>query len=196
VKSEEKPVRLKKWLPFLIAFVLPLVIIYVWWGGLNPVRVTEDQMRGPYVYAYMQQQGDYSKLPDLQGKVGKALVEQHVAPGKPITVLYSDPDVVAVGDRLARTGYLIPDGVRVRPPLKQDAIPARPVLLVQVRTAIMLAPSRAYQALDGYLKKRGEHLSMPTVEVYDGSDSLWRNGTLNVEMARARGPKPYEGGGG
>jgi hypothetical protein len=177
--------QLKKWVPFLTAFVLPLVIIYAWWGGFNPVSIEPNQMRGPYAYAYLEQRGDYSKLPDLQGKVGQALANQRIAPGQPITVLYSDPDLVNVGERLARTGYLIPTGIQLPPPLKQDVVPARPVLLVQVRTAIMLAPSRAYQALNAYLKARGEHLRMPTVEIYQGSGSPWKNGTLSVEMANA-----------
>lgn len=176
--------QLKKWVPFLTAFVLPIVIIYAWWGGFNPVRIEEDQMRGPYSYAYLEQKGDYSKLPGLQGKVAQALADQHIAAGLPITVLYSDPDRVAMADRLGRTGYLLEPGVKVAPPLKQDVVAARPVLLVRVQTAIALAPSRAYQALSDYLEARGETLRMPTVELYQGSDSVWRNGVLSVEMAR------------
>jgi hypothetical protein len=175
-------VQLKKWIPFLTAFVLPILGVYAWWGGFNPVSIDESQMRGPYTYAYLEQQGDYSKLPDLQGKASKALAEQRIVPGQPITVLYSDPDRVALGERKARTGYLIPSGVPIQAPLKQDTIPARPVLLIQVQMAIMLAPSRAYQALHDYLKTRGEPLRMPTVEIYQGSGSVWKNGVLSVEM--------------
>jgi hypothetical protein len=181
-------VQLKKWLPFLTAFVLPIALIYAWWGGFNPVRITDNQIRGPYLYAYLEQKGDYSKLPDLQGKAGKALVDQGIAPGRPITVLYSDPDRVAMGERMSRTGFLLPADVQVRPPLKQDMIAARPVVLAQVQTAIMLAPSRAYQALNDYLKARHETIRMPTVEIYYGASSVFHNGTLSVEMPRAAEP--------
>jgi hypothetical protein len=183
------PVQLKKWIPFLTAFVLPILLIYAWWGGFNPVSIEENQMRGPYSYAYLEQQGDYAKLPDAQGKVGKALADQRIVPGQPITVLYSDPDKIAMADRKARTGYLIPQGIQLKAPLKQDTIPSRQVLLVQVRTAIMLAPSRAYQALNDYLKARNAALQMPTVEIYQGSSSIWSNGTLSVEMPLASVPE-------
>jgi hypothetical protein len=29
-------VNLKKFLPFLLAFVLPLLATFTWWGGLQP----------------------------------------------------------------------------------------------------------------------------------------------------------------
>ncbi len=176
------PVQLKKWVPFLTAFVLPIIGIYAWWGGFNPVSIDENQVRGPYSYAYLEQLGDYAKLPDAQATVSKALTDQRITPGLSITVLYSDPGKVAMSERKARTGYLIPQGIKIQAPLKQDTIPRRPVLLVQVQTAIMLAPSRAYQALNGYLKTRSAPLLMPTVEVYQGAGSRWQNGILSVEM--------------
>jgi hypothetical protein len=175
-------VRSKHWIPFLAAFVVPLFIVYVWWGGFNPVHIEPGQQRGPYTYAYMEQAGDYSKLTDLQMRVAAELSAQRIGTGRGIAVLYSDPDKVDVGKRVARTGYLIAEGVDVAPPLKRDTIPARKVLLVQVQAAVLLAPSRAYQALIGYLKDHGEPLRMPTVEIYAPSDTLFSNGVLSVEM--------------
>lgn len=174
--------RSKQWIPFLVAFILPLVAVYAWWGGFNPVHVEPGQTRGPYTYAYLEQAGDYANLPGLQQKAGAMLAEQHVAAGDGITILYSDPDKVEVGKRFARTGYLIPDDAQVRAPLKRDVVPARQVLVVRVRAAVMLAPSRAYQALSNHLRTNGEALRMPTVEIYAPSDSLFRSGLLNVEM--------------
>lgn len=185
--------RFKKWIPFLTAFVLPIVIIYTWWGGFNPISIEADQMRGPYSYAYLEQKGDYSKLPSLQAQVAKALADQHVVAGLPITVIYSDPEHVPMADRLARTGYLIEPGIKVASPLKQDVVDARPVLLVQVKAAVALAPSRAYQALTKYLKQHGQTIRMPTVEIYQPSDSVWRNGNLSVEMAQTAEASPAGG---
>lgn len=185
----EKVVRSKHWVPFLVAFVLPLVAVYAWWGGFNPVRIEAGQLRGPYTYAYLEQAGDYSKLTDLQLKAAAALTAQHIVAGPGITVLYSDPDKVEVGKRIGRAGYLIPDGVEVALPLKRDTVPAREVLLVQVRAAVLLAPSRAYQALSDYLKARGEALTMPTVEIYQPSNGLLSNGLLSVEMEAWEGAR-------
>jgi hypothetical protein len=175
-------VSFKRFIPFLAAFVLPLVIVYAWWGGFNAVEILPNQVRGPYTYAYVEHVGDYSKLPDQQAKVAKDLNAAGVQAGHAITVLYSNPDVVKVGERLARVGYLVPAGSQVRDPLKVDTLPARPVLLVRVRSAVLLAPSRAYQALDHHVQVRGQGIRMPTVEIYENSDSPLVMGTLAVEM--------------
>jgi hypothetical protein len=168
-------------LPFLLAFVLPLVAIYAWWGGFRSVSI-EMGMGGPYVYAYLEQQGDYAKLPDLAVEVAKALSAQGVKAGLPITVLYSNPDLVEVGKRVGRTGYLLPPGARVRPPLQQDIIPARPVLIARIQAGILLAPGKAYAALDAYQQARGRGIVMPTVEIYAPSGTPLKMGVLTVEM--------------
>ncbi len=172
---------IKKFLPFLLAFVLPLVLIYAWWGGFSPVLI-EETTAGPYTYAYLEQKGDYSKLPELAADVRREMAAAKLMPGNPITVLYSNPDVVDVGERLARTGYLVPAGSQAKPPLQIDTLPARRVLAVQVRAGNLLAPSRAYLALDRYQQARGQGIRMPTVEFYEPSDSPLRMGRLTVEM--------------
>ena len=60
----------KHWIPFLLAFVLPLILIFWWWGGFNPASF-ELAQRGPYHYVYMSQKGDYYKLPEKQQEVLK-----------------------------------------------------------------------------------------------------------------------------
>ncbi|MDD4882003.1 MAG: GyrI-like domain-containing protein [Gallionellaceae bacterium] len=172
----------RRFIPFLAAFVLPLVVVYAWWGGFSPVEISPGQVRGPYTYAYVEHQGDYAKLPDQQAQVEKALLAAQIAPGHAITVLYSNPDVVSMGDRIARIGYLVPAGTTVAEPVRLDTIPARPVLLVTVRAAVLLAPSRAYQALDKYMQAKGQGIRMPTVEIYQPSASAFAMGNLAVEM--------------
>jgi GyrI-like small molecule binding domain len=174
-------VNLKKFLPFLFAFVLPLLAVYTWWGGFNPVQI-EESFAGPYTYAYLESIGDYSKLPDKTGEARAGLREAGIEAGKPITVLYSNPDLIDVGKRRARTGFLVPPGSKLPSPLEIDTIPARPVLVVRVRAGSMLAPGRAYAALDKYLQARGKGIRMPTVELYEASDSVLRMGQLSVEM--------------
>lgn len=172
----------KRFVPFLLAFVLPLLVIYAWWGGFSPVEIRHGQVRGPYTYAYVEHVGDYAKLPDQQAKVEKSLLGAGVQPGHSITVLYSNPDVVKRGERRARIGYLVPAGTQVREPLVVDTLPARSVTQVTVRAAVLLAPSRAYQALDEYMQERSGGIRMPTVEIYETADSPFTMGTLHVEM--------------
>lgn len=171
----------KKFLPFLLAFVLPLLGIYAWWGGFAPVHIGEAT-RGPYTYAYLEHTGDYAKLTEPQAHVLHDLKQAGIAPGHTITVLYSNPDIVPRAQRRARAGYLVPAGARPPAPLQVDLIPARQVLTASVQAGIMLAPSRAYQALDDYLQARGRGIAMPTVEIYEAADSVWRMGVLTVEM--------------
>lgn len=175
------PPKLRKLLPFLLAFVLPLAASYAWWGGFNTVEIG-PATGGPYTYAYLEHQGDYSKLPDLAGQVHAALKAQKIEPGLPINVLYSNPDMVNVGERRARTGYLIPEGASVKPPLELGRIPARLVLRARVQASPLLAPSRAYLALDKHQQGRGQGIRMPTVEIYRPTGSVWRMGELSVEM--------------
>lgn len=175
------PRFVKPFIPFLLAFVLPLVAIYAWWGGFSEV-VIQPGLGGPYTYAYLEQQGDYSKLPDLAGTVAKELAAQKIQAGLPITVLYSNPDLVDVNKRVGRTGFLLPAGAEVRPPLMQDTIPARPVLVARIQAGSLLAPGKAYAALDSYLQARGRGIVMPTVEIYRPADRPWKMGVLTVEM--------------
>ena len=173
---------LKRFLPFLLAFVLPLLLIYVWWGGFNGVSI-QEAVRGPYTYVYQEHVGDYAKLTDVQMEVRKRLAMQNVPPGLAITVLESNPDLVSKAERRGRAGYLVPEGTQVAEPLKLATIPARPVLLAQVRAGILLAPSKAYLALDRYLRSQNMGMVMPTVEIYESSDSLWAMGLMSVEMS-------------
>jgi len=166
---------------FLLAFVFPLVAVFVWWGGFREVEITSGTA-GPYTYAYMEQRGDYSKLPDLASTVAGHLTMQNIPAGLPITVLYSNPDVVDVGQRLGRTGFLLPPGVRVKYPLLQDSLPARSVVIARIQAGSLLAPSKAYAALDHYQQARGQGIRMPTVELYRAPDTPTQMGVLTVEM--------------
>lgn len=169
-------------LSFLLAFVLPVVGIFAWWGGFSPVEIGVET-RGPYTYAYLENIGDYAELTEHQAHVLHDLNKAGIQSGDAITVLYSNPDIVPRKQRRARTGYLVPEGAQPPPPLAVDHIPARQVLTARVRAAILLAPSRAYQALDDHLQAQGRGIVMPTVEVYRASDSPWHMGVLTLEMA-------------
>ena len=171
----------RHFLAFLLAFVLPLVAIFAWWGGFRSVTL-ETGVAGPYRYAYMEQKGDYSKLPDLAGKVRDELAAQGIEPGLPITVLYSNPDLVDVGERVGRTGYLLPEGAQPRTPLLQDTIHPRPVLKARIQAGSLLAPSKVYAALDAHQQARGRGIVMPTVEIYAPPASPLTMGVLTVEM--------------
>ena len=51
----------KQWPAFVLAFVLPLLAVFWWWGGFNPVNVTETEA-GPYRYAYLDYDGPISNV--------------------------------------------------------------------------------------------------------------------------------------
>lgn len=170
----------KRLLPFLLAFVLPLIAVYAWWGGFNRVEIGVE-MRGPYSYAFVEHIGDYAKLADQLPRVRELLERAGIQPGAAFSVLYSHPDVVARSERRARVGYLVASGAVVPAPLQIDTLPARRVLVARVRAAMLLAPSRAYQALHDHLRQEGKTIAMPTVEIYEASGSVFRPGLLTVE---------------
>ena len=171
----------KNWLPFLLAFILPIVLVFWWWGGFNRA-VIEQTVAGPYHYVYADYTGDYGKIPDIQIKVADALRAQGITPGAPITILYDDPRTTLKSRQRARVGYLLAPDVRIKEPLQVSDLAARPVLVARVQASMLLAPSTAYQALHDYLKTRGQDIRMPTVEIYVPGKSINQMGILSVEM--------------
>lgn len=162
----------KNWVPFLLAFVLPLILVFWWWGGFNQASF-EIAQRGPYRYAYMTQKGDYYKLPEKQQEVLSHLQRQGVKAGAAVTLLLNDPRTTPKRDWSAQVGYLVDAGANVNDPLAIGSVPARKVVLVKVRAQPLLAPGKAYAALLAYLDEQHLKLNLPTVELYqDGVLSL------------------------
>lgn len=165
----------KNWLYFLLAFVAPLVGIFWWVGGFTSAHVETNQVRGPYHYAYLEHSGDYAKLPDRQLVAFRVLEAQGVAHGAAITLMQNDPRTTAKDKLTAQTGYLVEAGVSVREPLKLADVPARSVIVVELRAHPRLAAGKVYATLLKYLDEHGMKLKLPTVEIY-------QNSTLTVEM--------------
>lgn len=165
----------KQWLYFLLAFAVPLAGIFWWVGGFTDVEVETSQMRGPYHFAYLEHSGDYAKLPDRQLEALRALQAQGIVHGAAVTLMQNDPRTTAKDKLAAQTGYLVEPGVSVREPLKLGDVPARQVLVAQVRAHPRLAAGKVYAALLKYLDEHGMKLKLPTLEIYQNSE-------LSVEM--------------
>jgi hypothetical protein len=166
----------KHWIPFLLAFVLPLILIFWWWGGFNQASF-ELAQRGPYHYAYMPQKGDYYKLPEKQQEVLTRLQQQGVQAGTAITLLLNDPRTTPKRDWSAQVGYLVEANAKVSDPLAFGIVPARQVVLVKVKAQPLLAPGKAYSAMLDYLDEHHMKLNLPTVELY-------QDGILTVEVTQ------------
>jgi effector-binding domain-containing protein len=165
----------KNWLYFLLAFAAPLAGIFWWVGGLTSVSVETNLVRGPYHYAYLEHSGDYVNLPDKQMEALRQLKAQGIAHGAAITLMQHDPRATAKAKLTAQTGYLVEAGASVREPLKLADIPARPVIVAQLRAHPRLAAGKVYATLLKYLDEHSMKLKLPTLEIY-------QNSTLTVEM--------------
>lgn len=172
----------KQWPAFILAFVLPLLAVYWWWGGFNSATVTETES-GPHYFAYLEHSGDLGKLSKTQGKVYAILKEAGIEPGDTITVLLTDPRTTAKSEQLAKTGYRIPMDVKIPNGLLSEIVPRRKVVMARVNAAVMLAPSKAYQAMADYLKPLGRDITMPAVEIYRPAGKPTHVGELTVEIA-------------
>ncbi|NWG76448.1 MAG: GyrI-like domain-containing protein [Rubrivivax sp.] len=172
----------KQWPAFILAFVLPLLAVYWWWGGFNEAAVSETES-GPHVYAYLEHEGDLGKLPKTQARVFALLGQAGIAPGDTITVLLTDPRKTAKGEQRARTGYRVPADAKLPEELMSEVIPRRRVLAARVRAAATLAPGKAYQALADHLAPSGRDITLPAVEIYRPSGTPARVGELTVEIA-------------
>ena len=172
----------KHWPAFILAFVLPLLAVYWWWGGFNAVVVAEMES-GPHFYAYLEHEGDLGKLPKTQARVFALLEQAGIAPGDTITVLLTDPRKGGKGEQRAKTGYRVPPDAKLPKELMSEMIPRRKVLAAKVRAAVALAPSKAYQALADSLAPQGRDITLPAVEIYRPSGTPARVGELTVEIA-------------
>lgn len=172
----------KQWPAFVLAFVLPLLLVYWWWGGFSKVAVTETES-GPHFYAYLEHVGDLGKLPKTQARVFALLEQAGITPGDTITVLLTDPRKTPKSEQRAKTGYSVPLDAKLPRELMSEAIPRRKVLSATVRAVVTLAPSKAYQALADRLAPSGHDITLPAVEIYRPSGTPVRVGELTVEIA-------------
>ena len=172
----------KQWPAFLLAFVLPLLAVFWWWGGFSAVSVTETEA-GPYRFAYLDYAGPISNLRKTQRKALDAFNAARVEAGDTISVILTDPRA-ASGKVRAQLGYTLADTAPVPGGLKEGRIERRPVYRAQVQAAVLLAPSKAYQALSDTLEPRGRAIVMPTVELYRPAGQAGRIGTFTLEMNR------------
>lgn len=172
----------KQWLAFLLAFVLPIVLVYAWWGGFRAASVSETQA-GPYRYAYLDYEGPISGMRKTQRAVSQAFVKSQVPAGDTFTVVLIDPRS-ANGKVRAQVGYTLNTDAQMPPGLKEGKIASRPVVSVSVQAAILLAPSKAYQALYEYLQTLRSDIQMPTVEIYRPAGKVGQVGVFTLEMQR------------
>lgn len=172
----------KQWPAFLLAFVLPIVLVYAWWGGFRAATVTQAEA-GPYRYAYLDYQGPISAMRKTHKTALQAFAKSRVREGDTFTVILSDPRRQN-GNVRAQVGYTLGADAPVPSGLKEGVIARRPVLVARVHAAILLAPSKAYQALYESLTAQAQDIRMPTVEIYRPGESLSDIGVFTLEMNR------------
>ena len=137
----------KQWLIILLAFIFPLVFIWWWWGGFNSVQVRQE-VTGPYRYAYRDYTGDLVDAAQSQAQVRALLTQAGIPVGDSITVLLTDPRRSRRDRQQAQVGYLVGGKVQQLPAgLKLATLPRRQVLAATVQAGVLIAPSKAYQAL-------------------------------------------------
>ena len=172
----------KQWPAFVLAFVLPLLAVFWWWGGFNPVNITETEA-GPYRYAYLEYDGPISNVRKSHRTALDRFTASKVAAGDTISVILTDPRA-ADGKVRAQLGYTLAADAPIPDGLKEGRIERRPVFAAEVQAAVLLAPSKAYQALSDTLASRGLALVMPTVELYRPAGQANRSGSFTLEMNR------------
>ena len=172
----------KQWLAFVLAFILPLLAVYGWWGGFNSASVTETEAR-PYRYAYLEYEGPISNMRKSQRAVLEKFTVSKVVAGDTISVILTDPRA-ANGKVRAQLGYVLTDTAILPEGLKEGHVAQRRIYAAKVQAAVLLAPSKAYQALSDSLESSGKTIVMPTVEIYHPAGKANRIGIFTLEMNR------------
>jgi len=165
----------KQWPYFVLVFLLPILVVFWWWGVFSTPGVGMLQ-RNPVRYAYLVSEGDYSKVEERQREVRDLLKQQRIAAGQSITLIENDPRNTPASQRRARAGVIVADGAHVSAPLLEGSLPQRRALVVSARAHPFFAYGKAYGALLDYLEKHGMALSLPVAETT-------RDNTLTIEMA-------------
>lgn len=172
----------KQWPAFVLAFILPLLAVYWWWGGFNSASVTETEA-GPYRYAYLDYEGPISNMRKSQRTALDKFTMAKVEAGDTISVILTDPRATH-GKVRAQLGYTLTETAPIPEGLKEGRIAQRPIYAVQVQAAVLLAPSKAYQALSDSLEASGKPIVMPTVELYRPAGKPNQIGIFTLEMNR------------
>lgn len=175
----------KSWTAFLLAFVLPLVAVFAWWGGFNRVEILTGSA-GPYDYVYLDYHGALSDLPKTQAELERTLVRAGITPGASITILFDDPRQRDDNKIHAHVGRLVDAAVTPPEGVMLGRVEARPILEARVHAAALLAPSKAYAALIGHLEQQGRGFIPPAVEIYRPRAGQLSVGDFSVEIASNR----------
>lgn len=172
----------KQWPAFVLAFIVPLLAVFWWWGGFSAVSVTETDA-GPYRYAYLDYEGPISNMRKSQRAALDKFTAAKVEAGDTISVILTDPRAGG-GKVRAQLGYILADNAAIPDGLKAGRIERRPVYRAQVQAVVLLAPSKAYQAMSDALASRARVIAMPTVELYRPAGQANRIGVFTLEMDR------------
>jgi len=165
----------KKQLPyFVLFFVLPVIAMLTWWGLFSSASLEIGQSP-TYDYVYLDAEGPYSKLASKQKEVLFYLKKQNIAYGAEISIVLTDPRTTSYKELLARTGYIVEPGAKVKEPLRVGRIETQKVAIAKIKAHPLLAYGKTYSALLDYCKSHHIKLPLPTVEIYDHS-------VLRVEM--------------
>jgi hypothetical protein len=165
----------KQWPYILLAFLLPILAAFWWWGAFDRPEVQVSKREAVH-YAYLVSQGDYSKVEDRQREVLDLLKRQNIQAGEPLTLIETDPRTTPGPQRKAQAGIAIPPEAQPQPPLLHAVLPERDALVVSASGHPFFVYGKAYGALIAYLGEHGQRLRLPIAETV-------KKNTLTIEMA-------------
>lgn len=172
---------LKKQIPaFVLAFVLPILAVYWWWGGFAPVTVAETET-APTRYAYLYYDGPIDNMRKTQNKALEKFKLAGVNAGDTLAVILTDPRMTN-GKVKAHLGYTLASTATVPDGLTEGRVERRAARTASVHAAVLIAPSKAYQALSDTYGEAA--IKMPTVERYRPAGHVSGTGVFTLEVPR------------
>jgi len=164
----------KQWPYFLLAFVLPILIVLWWWGAFSTPAI-QVLLRPSLHYAYLVSEGDYSKVEDKHREVQDMLKQQGIKAGQAVTLIQDDPRSTSAAKRHAQAGIIISAQSHPAAPLLEGRLPERQAVVINARGHPFFVYGKAYGALLDYLQQNGMKLQLPVAETA-------HNNTLTIEM--------------
>jgi len=137
----------------------------MWYLGSYTQATVKKGVTGPYHFAYIMNVGPYDKINDTFEKVAEQLRNVNIEPKTPC-VLLMDGNNVHESERRSKVGYLVSRHDVVEPPLDNETIPQREVLIATFDGGPMMGSYKSYQAMRHWVKKYNYKLSLPAFEIY------------------------------
>lgn len=163
-----KPLSKKILLSILFGLITALfggLVVMYYLGMYSEIEIHRD-VAPPYRMAYVLHTGSYANFEEDIEKVRVQLEKQRIKPGFPFALFLDDAGRVPEEKRRVKVGYFVDREAYIRPPLEEETLPQREVIIARFKGGRKLGSYKVYKAMKEWAKDHGYNLKLPALEIY------------------------------